>query len=338
VSSASYSQFADAFNVTNIFREAVHEMLPNLISAEKTFTTLLAKYDKPAYKIVTRTKDAMRAKIRLARDFSRCRTAGVIFCHTSQFNCNLTFAKAADCVNVPLVWAESKLLELKYNEPAMNQFTIECSRPVLVHGSYHCYLLMIIELALRTMVTNSANGSSRKRSRTTSAAAAYTHEVQSPLASSATKTASGKRAKPYTARAFLDTVEVDASKLEQLKSTEIAPTFESVCREVCKTYDLLEVAAMRMKAITNVTLQMKMTVSDVIQTVKKAESVGRPKGRRALMSDNYVDRHYFDTKMEQVSEGLRLLSNKANTVNPDAADDGKKNDNGKGSDSDDDLT
>ena len=95
---------------------------------------------------------------------------------------------------------------------------------------------------------------------------------------------------------------------------------------------------MRMKAITNVTLQMKMTVSDAIQTVKKAESVGRPKGRRALMSDNYVDRHYFDTKMEQVSEGLRLLSNKANTVNPDAADDGNENDNGKGSDSDDDLT
>jgi hypothetical protein len=60
-----------------------------------------------------------------------------------------------------------------------------------------------------------------------------------------------------------------------------------------------------MKAITAVTLQMKTTLSEAEAVIRHAEGLKTPKTRRALISDNYVKKKYFDTKFDELLSNLK---------------------------------
>jgi hypothetical protein len=122
---------------------------------------------------------------------------------------------------------------------------------------YHGYIISLIEIALHSgMPSSSATGGPLKKKAKIATASAFQEEVKSPLALGR-KGIETARAKPYAARAFLDTHDIDASKLERWKAVDVKLTFDSLTKSICLTYDLFEVAAMRMKAISAVTLQMK---------------------------------------------------------------------------------
>jgi hypothetical protein len=146
---------------------------------------------------------------------------------------------------------------------------------------YDVYLLALIELALHSGVTSSsAAGGPLKKTAKIATASAFQDEVQSPLGTMR-KGPESSCAKPYAARAFIDTHEIDASKLEHdLKAVDVKPTFDSLTKSIYVTYDLFEVAAMRMKAsITAVTLQMKTTLSAAERIIRAAEGCKTPKTR-----------------------------------------------------------
>ena len=240
-------QYNDMFCITAVFREAIEELLPN-IRNRQWFPTLDARVTKSNDKITVRTKAAQLAKIRISRDYARCKVVSVII-QAIQRN-NFAFTSPAEQVELPAEWLGSTIV-FKFEDNNLSRPT-ECSRPELKHHPYHNFLLMQIESSLRSAVHGSAASGSRKKQRMSSSNA-FVAEVHSPLMKdSIAKLAPQK---------FLETSTVDASKLELLKSIDTTPNFETLCNNMCVTYDLLEVAAIRMKAMTAVTLNFKHTLA-----------------------------------------------------------------------------
>ena len=227
------------------------------------------------------------AKIRISRDFARCKVVGVVI-EAIRHN-NYMFSAPAEKVELPAAWLGSSIT-FKFEDDKLTNPT-KCSRPELKYYPYHVFLLLHVESSLRTTLHSTSFGPARKKARMATASA-FEEEVESPLL------ATSKSKRPQAARTFLDTHVVDASKLELLKSVDVAPTFDSFCKSICVTYDLLEVAAIRMKAVTAVTLQMKMTLAQAETTIRRAEGIKAPRSRRGLMSPNYVEKGYFDEKFE----------------------------------------
>jgi hypothetical protein len=266
----------------------------------KWFSTLDSKLNKATDKISVRTKAASLGKIRIARDFARCKVIGVIVlairCH------NVMFTSPAEKIELPAVWVSSKI-SFKFDDDNISLPT-KCSRPEMKYHPYHTYLLFHIESALRAAVHANSAGPAKKRARMATAAV-FEEEVQSPLVPHRSRSVASKT-RPHAARTFLDTQEVDASKLERLKSVDLQPTFDSLCKSICVTYDLLEVAAIRMKAVTAVTLQMKVSLAEAEGTLRRAECVQTPKSRRGLSSPDYVEKSYLDTKFTQLYTQMKL--------------------------------
>lgn len=283
------------------------ELLPN-VKKRATFATLDSKLAKLGDKITVRTKAASLAKIRLARDFARCKVVGVIV--ESIRNHNLTFTSPSEKVEIPGEWLD--FFDFKFAGADIASPT-ECSRPEMVYHPYHSYLLFHVELALRAAVHSNSAGPAKKKARMATASA-FEEEVQSPLVPHKVRSTASK-SRPHAARTFLDTQEVDASKLDRLRSVDLQPTFESLCKTICVTYDLLEVASIRMKAVTAVTLQMKVSLAEAEATLRRAEGLKMPKSRRGHSSPEYVERGYFDQKLNLIIQGMNL-NNKTEADQP----------------------
>lgn len=259
---------------------------------------------KPTDKISVRTKVAQLAKIRIARDYARCKIITTIIQHIRAHNHVTTDIDLK--VELPPTWlAHGDIVQFECDSNNLH-LPSSCTRPMLGFHPYHAYLLSIIELALQSGSSASSNvGGPLKKKAKIATANAFQDELQSPLAKSRDWADTTTKSKPYAARAFLDVNEVDASKLERLRAVDVKPTFDSLTREICKTYDLLEVAAMRMKAITAVSLQMKTELTAAENTIRAAEACKTPKTRRALMSGSYVEKKYLDTKFDELLVKLK---------------------------------
>jgi hypothetical protein len=195
--------------------------------------------EKITDKISVRTKIAQLAKIRLARDFARCKVTSVVIQHIRSHNHKTT--KDELKIELPPAWISSEHVQFQFENSDLC-LPVSCTRPELKFQPYHGYILSLIEVALHSgMPSSSATGGPLKKKAKISTALAFREEVKSQLALGR-KGLETARAKPYAAHAFLDTHEIDASKLERLKAVDVKPTFNSLTKSIC-TYDLFEIAA-----------------------------------------------------------------------------------------------
>lgn len=107
-------QYSELFQVSSIFREAVKELLPN-IPRRLVYSALKAKLDKDNDKITVRTKAACLAKIKIARDFARCKIVGVII--TLILDHNRTYKASGEKMEVPVEWIQSSRMDFTYSTP-----------------------------------------------------------------------------------------------------------------------------------------------------------------------------------------------------------------------------
>lgn len=264
--------------MSSIFREAVEELLPN-IPRRLVYSALKAKLDKDNDKITVRTKSASLAKIRIARDFARCKVVGVIVKFILDHN--RTYTAPGEKMEVPSEWIQSTRMEFVFDTDSAC-YPTSCSRPEMKYHPYHAYLLFHVESALRSSSNSGGAGTAKKKQLKLAATfSAFAREVESPLLSkNNAKSSTGSKSRAVGARSFLDTNEVDVSKLKRLRSMELKPTFASLCSNICVTYDVLEVASLRLKAITALALEMKLSLQDAEETLRDAEATRNPKARR----------------------------------------------------------